>query len=164
MQFGDCYLALAVPAYGVTADVSSLDELLALPCWTKETPLRVVSGYQYLARTFFERVGFEHVELVAADGALEAAPAMGAADIILDLVSTGTTLRENNLKEIAGGRVLESQGVLVANRQSLLERSGCLETVRCSIHARSSPAREARTPPGPSARGWLLCLAWSSAF
>lgn len=51
----------------------------------------------------------QHFEIVTADGALEAAPAMGVADIILDLVSSGTTLRENNLKEIDGGRVLESQ-------------------------------------------------------
>lgn len=34
---------------------------------------------------------------------------MGTADAILDLVSSGTTLRENNLKEISGGLVLESQ-------------------------------------------------------
>ena len=47
---------------------------------------------------------------------------MGSADIILDLISTGVTLRENNLKQIQGGKILESQGVLVANRQSLLER------------------------------------------
>ena len=40
-------------------------------------------------------------------GALEAAPAMGSADIILDLVSTGVTLRENNLKQI------EARGVLL---------------------------------------------------
>lgn len=45
--------------------------------------------------------------LLSADGALEAAPAMGAADIILDLVSTGVTLRENNLKELQGGNILE---------------------------------------------------------
>ncbi|XRB01730.1 ATP phosphoribosyltransferase [Pycnococcus provasolii] len=129
LRFGECYLALAVPNYGATAGVNSLDELLAMPCWTEENPLRVVTGYQYLAKTFFENVGFENVALVAGDGALEAAPAMGSADIILDLVSTGTTLRENNLKEIEGGRVVESQGVLVANRKSLLERDGCLETV-----------------------------------
>jgi len=36
-------------------------------------------------------------------------PQMGIADAILDLVSSGTTLRENNLKEIEGGVVLESQ-------------------------------------------------------
>ena len=55
-------------------------------------------------------------------GALEAAPAMGSADIILDLVSTGVTLRENNLKQLEGGMIMESQGALVANRRALLER------------------------------------------
>jgi ATP phosphoribosyltransferase len=38
------------------------------------------------------------------------------------LSSAGVTLKENNLREIEGGRILESQGVLVANRRSLLER------------------------------------------
>jgi ATP phosphoribosyltransferase len=56
---------------------------------------------------YFAEQGFEHVVLLSADGALEAAPAMGAADIILDLVSTGVTLRENNLKEVQGGHILE---------------------------------------------------------
>lgn len=57
-------------------------------------------------RRFFKDAGFEHVVLKSADGALEAAPAMGAADIILDLVSTGVTLRENNLKEVQGGDIM----------------------------------------------------------
>lgn len=39
------------------------------------------------------------------------------------------TLKENNLREIAGGRILDSQGVLVANRRSLLERPGLLAIV-----------------------------------
>lgn len=55
---------------------------------------------------FFVKNGFAHVSLLSADGALEAAPAMGAADIILDLVSTGVTLRENNLKTIADGDIM----------------------------------------------------------
>ncbi len=42
-------------------------------------------------------------------------------------VSTGVTLRENNLREIEGGNILESQGILVANRRSLLERPQLLE-------------------------------------
>lgn len=66
--------------------------------WTKEKPLRVVTGYQNTAKTFFKENGMDNVLFLAADGALEAAPYMGCADIILDLVSTGTTLRENNLK------------------------------------------------------------------
>lgn len=55
---------------------------------------------------------------------------MGSADIILDLVSTGVTLRENNLREIAGGDILQSQGILVANRKSLLERPGLLQVTK----------------------------------
>lgn len=83
---------------------------------------------------------------------------MGIADAILDLVSSGTTLKENNLKEIEGGVVLESQvwhedlwnwlffrtwqpvyqffflftyyqAALVASRRALTERKGALETV-----------------------------------
>ncbi|KAK6157024.1 hypothetical protein DH2020_011272 [Rehmannia glutinosa] len=52
---------------------------------------------------------------------------MGIADAIVDLVSSGTTLRENNLKEIEGGVILESQAVLVASRRSLIQRKGVLD-------------------------------------
>lgn len=55
--------------------------------WTESNPLRVVTGYHNIARRFFQDNGFEHVVLLSADGALEAAPLMGTADIILDLVS-----------------------------------------------------------------------------
>lgn len=43
-------------------------------------------------------------------------------------ISTGVTLRENNLKEIEGGKILESEGVLVANKQAL-KRDPRLQTV-----------------------------------
>eukprot|EP00775_Hariotina_reticulata_P002546 gene2546-2849_t len=122
LGFGHCHLALGVPMTGRFAEVTSLQQLRDMNCWTAETPLRVVTGYHSIAKRFFDQQGFEHVALLTADGALEAAPAMGCADIILDLVSTGVTLKENNLREIDGGRILESQGVLVANRRSLTER------------------------------------------
>ena len=44
-------------------------------------------------------------------------------------VSTGVTLRENNLKEIEGGKILESQGVLVANRRALKRDAGLMKVV-----------------------------------
>ena len=47
----------------------------------------MVTGYHNIARRYFEEQGFEHIVLLSADGALEAAPLMGSADIILDLVS-----------------------------------------------------------------------------
>ena len=52
--------------------------------------------------------------------AIEAAPALETADIICDLTSSGVTLRENRLKMIAGGNVLESQACLIGNRRGLL--------------------------------------------
>jgi ATP phosphoribosyltransferase len=129
LNFGACHLGLGVPMGGKFADVQTLDQLRSMSCWTETTPLRVVTGYHNVARNFFQKHGFEHVVLLSADGALEAAPLMGTADIILDLVSTGVTLRENNLKELEGGRILDSQGVLVANRRALQERPGLMEVV-----------------------------------
>lgn len=129
LGFGGCHLGLGVPTGGRYAGVDTLDALLAMPDWTPATPLRVVTGYHNVAAAFFEEKGFKNVALLGADGALEAAPLMGTADIILDLVSTGVTLRENNLKEVTGGTVLQSQGVLVANRAALVETPGLLDVV-----------------------------------
>ncbi|KAL0384602.1 UNVERIFIED_CONTAM: ATP phosphoribosyltransferase 2, chloroplastic [Sesamum radiatum] len=80
-----------------------------------------------LGPKFMKENGMRYVTFSTADGALEAAPAMGIADAIVDLVSSGTTLRENNLKEIEGGIILESQAVLVASRRSLVQRKGVLD-------------------------------------
>lgn len=45
LAFGKCKLALGIPMTGKFANVNSLDELRAMPDWTKETPLRVVTGW-----------------------------------------------------------------------------------------------------------------------
>jgi ATP phosphoribosyltransferase len=55
-------------------------------------------------------------------GSVELAPQIGLADLIVDLVQTGTTLRENGLAELHV--VLESQAVLVANRAGYRLRAG----------------------------------------
>ncbi|KAG6515824.1 hypothetical protein ZIOFF_026258 [Zingiber officinale] len=127
LGFGACRLSIAIPQYGIFEKIHSLYELSKMPQWTKERPLRVESGFSYLGQKFFKERGFEHVKFQRSEGALEAYPAMGTTDAILDLVSSGTTLRENNLKEIEGGVVLESQAVLVASRRSLNMRKGALE-------------------------------------
>lgn len=128
LDYGDCRLSLAIPKYGIFENINSLKELALMSQWTAEKPLRVATGFTYLGPKFMKENGLKHVVFSTADGALEAAPAMGIADAILDLVSSGTTLRENNLKEIEGGTVLESQAVLVASRKSLVQRKGVLDT------------------------------------
>ncbi|KAJ6422353.1 hypothetical protein OIU85_003404 [Salix viminalis] len=122
LGYGDCHLSIAIPKYGIFENINSLRELAQMPQWTSEKPLRVATGFNHLGPKFMKDNGFKHVTFSTADGALEAAPAMGIADAILDLVSSGTTLKENNLKEIEGGVVLESQAVLVARRKSLIQR------------------------------------------
>ncbi|KAA8536572.1 hypothetical protein F0562_029050 [Nyssa sinensis] len=127
LEFGDCHLSLAIPRYGIFENINSMKELADMPQWTAEKPLRVATGFAYLAPKFMRENGLKHVIFSTADGALEAAPAMGIADAIVDLVSSGTTLRENNLKEIEGGIILESEAVLVASRKSLIQRKGVLD-------------------------------------
>ncbi|XP_051146513.1 ATP phosphoribosyltransferase 2, chloroplastic-like [Andrographis paniculata] len=127
LDYGECHLSLAIPKYGIFENVNSLKDLAQMPQWTPERPLRVATGFTYLAPKFMKQGGLRHVSFSTADGALEAAPAMGIADAIVDLVSSGTTLRENNLKEIDGGIILESQAVLVASRRSLTQRKGVLD-------------------------------------
>ena len=130
LNYGQCHLALGVPTKGDFEDVHSIDDLKNMG-WTKNNPLRVVTGYQNTAKAFFAENGLtDSVKFLAADGALEAAPYMGCADIILDLVSTGTTMRENNLKEINGGKVIESEGIMVASKKALKERPELLEMVK----------------------------------
>lgn len=128
LEYGDCRLSLAIPKYGIFENVNSIRDLAQMPQWTVGKPLRVATGFTYIGPKFLKENGLEHVSFSTADGALEAAPAMGTADAILDLVSSGTTLRENNLKEIEGGVVLESQAVLLASRKSLIQRKGALDT------------------------------------
>ncbi|KAL7119611.1 hypothetical protein ACP275_02G073500 [Erythranthe tilingii] len=127
LDYGDCRLSLAVPKYGIFENINSLKELAQMPQWTPERPLRVATGFTYLGPKFMKENGLKHVVFSTADGALEAAPAMGIADAIVDLVSSGTTLKENNLKEIDGGVILESQAVLVASKRSLIKRKGVLD-------------------------------------
>ncbi|KAJ7514546.1 hypothetical protein O6H91_23G049100 [Diphasiastrum complanatum] len=127
LGFGECHLSLGIPTYGIFENVSSVAELAAMPQWTADHPLRIVTGFTYLGNRFLKNKGLKHAQLSTADGALEAAPAMGTADAILDLVSSGTTLKENNLKEIDGGRLISSQAVFVASKRALLERKGVLD-------------------------------------
>ncbi|KAJ3704887.1 hypothetical protein LUZ61_008592 [Rhynchospora tenuis] len=127
LEFGACRLSVAIPKEGIFKNINSIDELSRMTQWTAERPLRVVTGFTYLGPKFLKAKGLKHVAITTADGALESYPAMGTADVIVDLVSSGTTLRENNLKEVEGGTVLQSQAVLVASKRSLSSREGVLE-------------------------------------
>ncbi|PIA25543.1 hypothetical protein AQUCO_11100010v1 [Aquilegia coerulea] len=77
LDYGDCHLSIAIPKYGIFENINSLSELAQMPQWTKEKPLRVATSFNYLGPKFMKEKGFEHVTFSTADGALEAAPAVG---------------------------------------------------------------------------------------
>jgi len=80
-----------------------------------EPNLRVATKYPHMARQYLQRQGFS-AELIPLTGSIELAPAVGLADLIVDLVQTGRTLRENGLVELE--TIMESQAMLVVNRAS----------------------------------------------
>jgi ATP phosphoribosyltransferase len=76
---------------------------------------KVATKFPRLTDAFFRKRGLAP-EIIIMSGSVELAPLVGLADLIVDLVQTGTTLRENGLVELR--IILESQGVLLANRAS----------------------------------------------
>lgn len=78
--------------------------------------LRVASKYPNLTRRHFERQGIQ-AEVVKLNGAMELAPGLGLASRIVDLVSSGRTLKDNGLVET--GTILEISARLIVNRAAL---------------------------------------------
>jgi ATP phosphoribosyltransferase len=89
----------------VPGAVSSIDELEGR---------RVATSYPLLVQAHLRERGIE-AEVIRLDGAVETAVRLGVADVVADVVSTGTTLRQAGL-EIIGDPVLESEAVLVRRR------------------------------------------------
>jgi len=78
--------------------------------------LKVATKYTSIARDFFATKGV-HVDMVKLYGSMELAPLIGLADAIVDLVSTGNTLRANHLVEVE--RIMDISSYLVVNQAAL---------------------------------------------
>lgn len=130
LGFGRCELLLAVPDAWI--DVASIADLadLSLRQQARGAPLRIATKYSSLTKSFLYRQGISHFLLVHAEGAMEAAPRLGYADMIADLSETGTTLRENHLRPIEGGVIIASEAVMIGNRRRLRNAPAKLETLR----------------------------------
>lgn len=100
LEFGRCRLAVAARE---DSGVTTLDDI--------GNGMRVATVFPQITRRFFAERG-ALVEVVPVSGAAEIAPHIGIADVIVDLVSTGSTLRVNGLREIA--TVLESTSRLIS--------------------------------------------------
>ena len=126
LGFGGCMLSLAVPeSWENVTRTSDLADMVK----TLGRPLHVATKYPILTGRFLGERKIEHT-LIAAEGTLETAPAIGYADLICDIVSSGQTLRDNRLRPLPDGTLLTSQASLIANRRALQERPEALEVAR----------------------------------
>jgi ATP phosphoribosyltransferase len=133
LGFRRCALVLAVPEGWV--DVSSVSDLAEVSAELRSAgrELRVATKYGNLTRQFLYGRGITQFTLVEVSGAIEAAPALETADIICDLTSSGVTLRENRLKPVGGGVVVESQACLIGNRVTLTGDAERLEATHALL-------------------------------
>lgn len=131
LGFGHCSLVVAVPEAWVDAEtIADIFEISLDFRDEKRRNMRIATKYPFLARQFLHQHGIHHFTLVKAEGAIEAAPNLGYADIIIDLTQTGTTLRENHLKIIEDGIIVDSQACLIGNRRLLTGNLEALDSVR----------------------------------
>lgn len=138
LGYGRCELVVAVPETWI--DVDSWHDLadLSVELQAQGRPLKIATKYAALTRRFCAANGINYFRLIGSQGATEAAPGRGEADMVVDITETGTTLRDNQLK-IVGGPILRSQACLIGNRANLRADAGrraALKTLLELIEAR----------------------------
>jgi ATP phosphoribosyltransferase len=145
LGFGQCSLVLAVPEGW--EDVRTTSDLArkAAGMLKEGKPLRVATKFPAMTARFLTSRRVDPFELISSEGTLEVAPAIGFADMISDLASTGTTLRDNHLRQLDDGQILRSQACLIANRAALKGRPEVLEAAHTLLefieaHLRSEDA------------------------
>lgn len=119
LPYGSCSLVLAVPDHWV--DIASVSDLAELAINRKKEGrmLRVATEFPNLTKAYLFNKGVSYFEIIEVYGAAESTPKMGSADMIADLRSSGITLSENRLKEIAGGEILAGGACLIASKKRL---------------------------------------------
>lgn len=115
LGFGECRLSVAEPVD--SPEPYDLEKL---------SFIRVATKYPEITDRYFRSKGI-HPEIITLYGSVELAPLVGLSDRIVDLVQTGTTLKENGLREV--DTILYSTARLIVNRASLKTRYGKIKPI-----------------------------------
>jgi ATP phosphoribosyltransferase len=117
LGFGRADLIVAVPACWIDVEtMHDLDEAAADFRIRHGRPMRVATKYRQLARRFFAQAGVADYRLVDSQGATEAGPRNLTCEAIVDISSSGETLRANHLRILEDGLILRSEAVLALSR------------------------------------------------
>lgn len=120
LGFGKCRLSIAVPKNTVYNNIRDLEGL------------RIATSYKVLLQNFLDK-NKVNAELHEISGSVEIAPGIGLSDAICDLVSSGSTLFTNGLKEVEV--VLQSQAVLVSNKNLDEDKQKIVDNLLLRINA-----------------------------
>lgn len=115
LAIGHCRLSVAEPA-----ELAERDDPRG---WSH---VRVATKYPHVTAEYFARRGVQ-AECIKLNGAMELAPTLGLAPRIVDLVSSGRTLKENGLVEVE--RIMEVSSRLIVNRAAMKTRAGVVPLV-----------------------------------
>jgi ATP phosphoribosyltransferase len=119
LPFGFADVVVAVPDTWWDVDtMADLDDVAADFRQRHGRRLRIATKYWRLTQRFFSHAhGIQVYRIVESLGATEGAPAAGSADVIVDITTTGSTLKSNHLKVLSDGVILKSQACLVASKR-----------------------------------------------
>jgi len=150
LGFGRANVVVAAPqAWIDVRSMSDLEDVASSYRAKRGERMRVATKYVNLTRRFFAAHGVADYRIVESLGATEGAPAAGAAELIVDITTTGATLAANALKTLEDGVILKSQATLVAslaapwgpaarkNARAILDRIAASEEARRSREVRA---------------------------
>ena len=125
LSFGHADVVVAAPQSWIDVQtMGDVDQVAMAYLARTGRRLRVATKYGVLTRGFFARHGVADYRIVDSSGATEGAPAAGAAELIVDITTTGATLAANGLKPLADGLILKSQAQLAASLKAPWTREG----------------------------------------
>lgn len=117
LEFGHAEVIVAVPDAWVDVEtMADLDDVAAEFRSRYGRRLRIATKYWNLTQGFFADHGIAVYRIVESLGATEGAPAAGSADVIVDITSTGSTIRANQLKILRDGIILKSQANMIVSK------------------------------------------------
>ena len=118
LGFGNADLVIGVPQFWI--DVNHLDDLEEVAYFFRKKYsrcLRIATKYQNITREFLIDKQVTNFEIVESQGATEGAIVNGIADVVVDITSTGETLKQNKLKTIEDGILLKSFAAIFMNKR-----------------------------------------------
>lgn len=150
LGFSRADVVVAVPqAWIDVATMADLDDVASQYRARHRSRMRVATKYLNLTRAFFDRHGIADYRIVESAGATEGAPAAGAAELIVDITTTGATLAANALKVLDDGIIMKSEAHLVASRTASWNASALASARdmldRIESQARARRVKEVRT-------------------